>query len=434
MMFDHCSNLRTVLIKEGTNITQLPESMFSECKNLESFVVEGENSIVSIGSGFNMITGNNGSKLARFDLGTNTTLKIIGMGVFGSYKGNELTDANFNLGTLESLETIGERAFWGCGKITTLDFSKAKLTSFGKDAFYTCGALTTVKLPSTLKEIGEGAFEGCYSLTSINIPEGVTTISNSAFNSCYSLTNVIIPSTVTAIEGSAFTGCFSIESTITITKDMVVDISAFEESGFRFEVSSDNTTYKAVGGALYSYDLSTLYRMAPKHMGETFEIPEGVTTIYEYALSDYVRFYFALEQGVEKPALNIKTITLPSTLVTIGDGAFYYLHTLENLEMPSVVAIETIGEYAFAGCESLTSFIIPSRVTTISPRLFTETGLTEIIIHSGITTIENDVFDGCESLTRIIVEEGCIITELTEEMVGDVYNNVEIVYNNTTTE
>ncbi|MBO7218643.1 MAG: leucine-rich repeat domain-containing protein, partial [Clostridia bacterium] len=408
-LFYGCSGLTSVLIKEGTNITKLPASMLEDCNNLESFVVEGENNIASIGDGFIMITGNNGSKLARFDLGTNRSLKSIGSGLFVAYKGNELTDANLNLGTLESLEYVGEKAFWGCSKITTLDFSKSKLTAFEKDPFYNCKALTTVLLPDTLVEIGAKLFSGLYYLTNVNIPSSVTTIGSSAFN-----------------------GCVNIENTITITKDMVVASNAFDESGFRFEVSSDNTTYKAVGGALYSYDMTTLYRMAPKYMGEIFTIPEGVTTIADYALSDYTRFVLAVDQGGDVPTLSVRTIELPSTLVTIGEGAFYYLTTLENITVPSVCNISSIGDYAFAGCTSLTSFVIPRGVTTINGATFAYTGLTEITIHSGITEIDIRVFEGCESLTRIIVEEGCIITEITEDMIGDedVYANIEIVYNN----
>ena len=60
------------------------------------------------------------------------------------------------------------------------------ITKIGSRAFLNT-AIQTVNLPSTCTEIGTTAYYGCGNLTELYIPETVTTIQGSAFNNCYNL-------------------------------------------------------------------------------------------------------------------------------------------------------------------------------------------------------------------------------------------------------
>ena len=61
--------------------------------------------------------------------------------------------------------------------------------------------------------------------------------------------------------------------------------------------------------------------------------------------------------------------------------------------------MQSIGEYAFQGCSSLTSITIPSSVTSIGSYAFSGcTSLTSITIPSGVTNIGDSAFYGCDSL------------------------------------
>ena len=69
--------------------------------------------------------------------------------------------------------------------------------------------------------------------------------------------------------------------------------------------------------------------------------------------------------------------------------------------------VTSIGEDAFNGCKSLTSIAIPEGVTSIGYNAFRGCeSLTSITIPEGVTSIGEDAFNGCKSLTSIAIPEG----------------------------
>ena len=69
-------------------------------------------------------------------------------------------------------------------------------------------------------------------------------------------------------------------------------------------------------------------------------------------------------------------------------------------------SVTSVGEWAFAYCDGLTSIEIPSSVTSIGDYAFHGCGLTSIEIPSSVTSIGERVFESCGSLTSIVVDEG----------------------------
>ena len=60
----------------------------------------------------------------------------------------------------------------------------------------------------------------------------------------------------------------------------------------------------------------------------------------------------------------------------------------------------SIGDDAFAYCESLREIVIPDSVTSIGESAFwCCNNLTEIVISDGVTSIGYGAFGGCDSLT-----------------------------------
>lgn len=84
--------------------------------------------------------------------------------------------------------------------------------------------------------------------------------------------------------------------------------------------------------------------------------------------------------------------------VDIPEYCFQKAHDLERVEIGDNVKI--IGQYAFADCSSLTEIIIGSGVTTIESGAFSNTGLVDLDL-ANITEIGEKSFNGCKQLKTL---------------------------------
>ena len=116
-------------------------------------------------------------------------------------------------------------------------------------------------------------------------------------------------------------------------------------------------------------------------------IGDGVTTIGQYAFSG---------------CNSLTSVIIPNSVTTIGNSAFSYCSSLTSVTIPN--SVTTIGGYAFSSCGSLTSVTIPNSVTTIGGYAFSSCGsLTSVNIPNSVTTIEVYAFSGCISLTSVTI-------------------------------
>ena len=63
----------------------------------------------------------------------------------------------------------------------------------------------------------------------------------------------------------------------------------------------------------------------------------------------------------------IKNIQLPSTIKTIGNGAFYY-SSIEEINLPEGLTV--IADNAFSGCKSLDNVVLPESLDSIGNSAF----------------------------------------------------------------
>ena len=164
----------------------------------------------------------------------------------------------------DGLKEIGDRAFFNCCKLTDLTIPSS-VTKIGTVAFYST-ALERVDLPQNLTVISHGLFENS-SLKEINIPETVTYIGFEAFADS-ELKSVYIPASVEKIEDSAFGDCNSLE---------------------KITVSPENRNYASDGsGALFTKDMRTLIMLPDGTKITEYTIPDGVYTVYPWAINGRV--------------------------------------------------------------------------------------------------------------------------------------------------
>ncbi|MBO4705964.1 MAG: leucine-rich repeat protein [Spirochaetaceae bacterium] len=101
---------------------------------------------------------------------------------------------------------------------------------------------------------------------------------------------------------------------------------------------------------------------------------------------------------------NLKEITLPSCLTSIGSGAFGYCTALTSITIPD--SVTSIGNSAFTDCSSLASIIIPNSVSSMGESVFFNcSSLKNITLPDNLTSIGMDFFGYCSSLTSIIIPD-----------------------------
>lgn len=101
--------------------------------------------------------------------------------------------AVYHNGTNYTVTSIGERAFYFCTNIYTMELPST-LTSIGDQSF-SLSSITTIDIPQNIKEILAGAFSDSH-LKTIKLHEGIETIERGAFSICRNLTSINLPSSI----------------------------------------------------------------------------------------------------------------------------------------------------------------------------------------------------------------------------------------------
>lgn len=102
-------------------------------------------------------------------------------------------------------------------------------------------------------------------------------------------------------------------------------------------------------------------------------------------------------------------VTLPSSVTTIENYAFYECSALESVDFGNNSKLETIGNYAFAGCNSLPNVSLPNGVSEIGEGAFSNcSSLKSIKIPDGITALKAGTFSGCTSFTEVTVPDSVV--------------------------
>lgn len=247
------------------------------------------------------------------------------------------TDAFANCHTLTSITlpnsvtSIGDGAFVLCDSLSSITIPNG-VTSIGINTFAYCSSLSSIALPNSVTSIGFHAFLGCYNLTSITIPNGVTSIGDCAFDGCSSLTSITIPNSVTSIGWNAFDQCY------------------FADENF---VNNSNCSSENVWGAIIVDDdvNGTLIKDNVVVYGrpniDTSIIPEGVLSIKNGAFIGHER---------------LTSVTIPSSVISIGLNAFYDCMLLKSIYcyalVPPIVEDWTLNYDAtlYIPCEALEAY------------------------------------------------------------------------------
>ena len=95
---------------------------------------------------------------------------------------------------------------------------------------------------------------------------------------------------------------------------------------------------------------------------------------------------------------DVVSVTLPSTLTKIGDRAFKWCDSLEEINLPD--SLTYLGIEAFY-CTKLEEVTIPAGIGVIEDLAFSATQLKSVTIPEGITEIQDEAFSNCKSLAVV---------------------------------
>ena len=208
-----------------------------------------------------------------------------------------------------------------------------------------------------------------------SIRKGVKVIGDLAFGDCKFLTNINIPNSVTTIGDGAFAYCKSLTNINIPNSVTTIGEGVFCGCDSLTSITIPSSVVTIIGNP-FCYWHSNLYNESKAFIYEDHVLfNKNKTTLIAYIAKE-------------------TNYTIPNSVTTIENWAFGGCNSLTSINIPN--SVTTIGEGAFWGCDSLTSINIPNSVTKIEGGAFRHCkSLTNINIPNSVTTIGNSAFCHC---------------------------------------
>lgn len=211
--------------------------------------------------------------------------------------------------------------------------------------------------------IGDEAMDFGYPTTSVTFPSTLRYIGNrNHFGE--RVKSITLPASLTRLGIGCFSECDSLQT---------------------IKLEDGNRHFVIENGALYTRSKDTLVAYPTGKSVSGLAISSSTKAIAPYVFAN----------------AQVRSVTIPSSVKTIGDSAFYNCRQLTSVEMPN--SVTEIGVSAFEGCYQLASMRIPAGLTEIKRRAFAMCAMSSIDIPNQVRIIGDEAFSGNQGATSITI-------------------------------
>lgn len=254
-----------------------------------------------------------------------------------------------------------------------------------------------------ITEIGDSAFSGFTKLQKISLPKGLKLLGDNCFEKCSSLTSVDIPRRVTTWRDYCFKACTSLTS-VSIGRVLQEDTVAVGENPFLGDKALESITVETGHPYLYVQDHALVCRSKygwntlvtyPEGLTDlSYCIPEGVDTVGDMA--------FAGNQSLQ-------SLSMKSSVTRIEGRAFWNMTSLKEICFSDNITSIDWNEYtsdgfvgALYGCENVEQIILPRHLRSLGGVAFGTCGkLKELVLPANIKEFNTGAVYGCSNLEKI---------------------------------
>lgn len=331
-VFQECTNLRTVIFQEGTELENIGNNLFRGCESLERIVLPP----------LRPYSG------TSYYLGTYLFYGCI----------------NLQYADVSGLPYIPNYTFYNCALLSEVKIDKP--TSINQYAFYGCESLTDFSGES-VETIGNSAFQNCTSLSLINLPKVKKTAQRAFANTAIRTEqDIILDSEVDLLHTNLFENC---KHLVSYRNNMVTQINAGVFNGCtNLRVVTLNRVGRA-NGAIFIDCVSLT------------EVEMDSITSFTYVLYTGTAFL----EG--KTNLTRASFQL---LAEVQSKMFMGCTGLREVNIPSVTKVKS---YAFQNCVNLRGFDF-TNITQVDSYAFQNcVGVDQVRLRNA-TRIQQYAFDG----------------------------------------